>query len=299
MAILGWIVGGGVLLYFLINLAAAFFTLRPFRVPIYLSPGFMGFPQERVDIITEDGITLAGWWVPHPNPKGVLIGTHGYVMNRCEWVPLLPLLYNELQMSCLFVDHRGQGRSGKALCTFGRDEAMDVKSMKKFVLSRDSASPRIWLGSSMGAAAIVYAAAEDLALGEGFILDAPYRRLDEAGRGWWLMVGGKALNALLHFVLPFGSLMANFSPKSLSVEAKLPQLEGKPILLLYGTSDPLVPVESAKIVHQAAGARARIEFFEGAGHGHGRFREPERWHELVRVFIKERLEKDVNGASGG
>lgn len=295
MAVLGWIVGGGVILYFLVNLIAAFFTLRPFRVPIYLSPGFMGFPQERVDIVTEDGITLAGWWVPHPNPKGVLIGTHGYMMNRCEWVPLLPLLFNDHQLSCLFVDHRGQGRSGKALCTFGRDEALDVKAMKSFVESRDPKSPRIWLGSSMGAAAIVYAAAQDPDLGEGYILDAPYRRLDEAGRGWWLMVGGKALNALLHFVLPFGSMMARFSPKSLSVEDKLPELGGKPILLLYGTSDPLVPVESAKILHGAAGGRARVEFFEGAGHGHGRFREPERWHRLAGEFVEECLEKGANG----
>lgn len=287
MLILGIILGSLVALYFLINLIAAWFTLRPFRVPIYLSPGFMGFPQEKVDIITEDGVTLSAWWVPHPNPKGVLIGTHGYVMNRCEWVPLLPLLHHDLGMSCLFVDHRGQGRSGKALCTFGRDEALDVKAMKEFVLSRDEASPRIWLGSSMGAAAVVYAAAEDEDLGKGFILDAPYRRLDEAGKGWWLMVGGKALNALLHFVLPLGSWMAKFSPKSLSVEEKLPLLKGKPILLLYGTSDPLVSVDSAKAVHRAAGPKAQLEFFEGAGHGHGRFREPDRWHKVVKAFIHE------------
>lgn len=295
MVILGWIVAGAVLLYFLINLIAAFFTLRPFRVPIYLSPGFMGFPQEKVEIVTEDGVTLSGWWVKHPQAEGVLIGTHGYIMNRCEWVPLLPLLFNEHKMSCLFVDHRGQGRSGKALCTFGRDEALDVRAMRKFVESRDSTSPRIWLGSSMGAAAIVYAAAEDPTMGEGYILDAPYRRLDEAGRGWWLMVGGKALNTLLHFVLPFGSLMARFSPKSLSVEAKLPDLRGKPILLMYGTADPLVPVESAKLVHKAAGANAQLEFFDGAGHGHGRFREPERWHALTGSFIKDCLQKGANG----
>ncbi len=287
MLILGIIVGSVVAIYFLINLIAAWFTLRPFRVPIYLSPGFMGFPQEKVDLVTEDGVALSAWWVPHPNPKGILIGTHGYIMNRCEWVPLLPLLFNDLGMSCLFVDHRGQGRSGKALCTFGKDEALDVKAMKEFVLSRDAVSPRVWLGSSMGAAAVIYAAAEDRDLGDGFILDAPYRRLDEAGRGWWLMVGGRALNALLHFVLPFGSWMAKFSPKKLSVEEKLPLLRDKPILLLYGTSDPLVSVESAKVLQKAAGPRAQIEFFEGAGHGHGRFREPDRWHKVVKAFILE------------
>lgn len=290
MLILVWIAAGALFLYLLINFIAAWFTLRPFRVPIYLSPGFMGFPQERVELTTDDGVVLSGWWVPHPNPRGVLIGTHGYIMNKCEWVPLLPLLFTKLGLSCLFVDHRGQGRSQKALCTFGRDEALDVKAMNTFVESRLPGSPKIWLGSSMGAAAVVYAAAENPSLGSGYILDAPYRSLDEAGKGWWLMVGGKALNSLLHFVLPIGSLLAKFNPKNLSVEESLPKLGGKPILLMYGTQDPLVPVASAQKVREAGGEGAQIEFFEDAGHGHGRFKEPERWHRLVEDFIEKCLD---------
>ncbi len=292
--ILVWIAAGALFLYFLINFTAAWFTLRPFRVPIYLSPGFMGFPQERVELKTEDGVVLSGWWVPHPNPRGVLIGTHGYIMNKCEWVPLLPLLYSKLGLSCLFVDHRGQGRSQKALCTFGRDEALDVKAMNVFVDKQLPGVPKFWLGSSMGAAAVVYAAAENSSLGDGFILDAPYRRLDEAGKGWWLMVGGRPLNAFLYFVLPLGSILAKFNPKNLSVEESIARLEGKPIMLMYGSRDPLVPVDSARLVQAAGGDKAKIEFFDEAGHGHGRFREPERWHRLVEEFIEECLDNQAS-----
>jgi pimeloyl-ACP methyl ester carboxylesterase len=279
-----WILLACAGLYLGVNLLFAAFSLRPFRVPLYISPGLMSYPQERVELSVE-GLTLLGWWSPCPDAKGVVIATHGFVMNRCEWVPLLPVLHGE-GWSCLFVDFRGQGASGKAFCTFGDRERQDVHAMINWVQERCPGLPIVLLGSSMGAAAAVYAAGERPGDVDGLILDGVYSDLETASKGWWVMVGGRKLDALLKLTLPLGSLMSGIRPRDLSVVRGLAPLQGKPILLAYGTEDPIVPRPAAQKVAEAAGEGAVLEWFEGAGHGHGRFREPARYHQAIVSLLR-------------
>lgn len=279
LAIVGLVLAGLVGLYLLVNLLAARLSLSPFRIPAYLSPGMLGLPQETVEIPSGHAL-LRGWWVPVDEPKVAVIALHGYVMNRCEFVPLAPALHRE-RAACLFMDFRGQGRSGGKIVSLGVHEKEDVKAMAEWVRRRCPGVPIVILGSSMGAAAAVFAAAEQPDLAEGFILDGVYRSLRHAGKGWWLMVGGPWLNAMLHPTVWLGSWMLRVNPSKVSVEAVLPKLTGRPILFMNGDADPIVSVEDAKANHAAAGPLAKVEWFEGCGHGHGRFREPYRYQEIV------------------
>jgi pimeloyl-ACP methyl ester carboxylesterase len=84
--------------------------------------------------------------------------------------------------------------------------------------------------------------------------------------------------------------MSGIRPRDLSVVRGLAPLQGKPILLAYGTEDPIVPRPAAQKVAEAAGEGAVLEWFEGAGHGHGRFREPARYHQAI-VSLLRNVEK--------
>src|SRR5438046_1086146 len=79
-------------LYLVILLGIVWFSLHPFRIPIFLSPGGLGCSQEDVEFEGPDGVQLRGWWVEASDAKAVAIISHGYMMNRSELSPLAPLL---------------------------------------------------------------------------------------------------------------------------------------------------------------------------------------------------------------
>lgn len=287
--ILGILVGV-VALYYLINLIVAYFSLHPpARVPIYLSPGQLGLPQEIVDIKC-DGNNLRGWWVPAEEPKLVVICLHGYIMNRCELVPMAPF-FMEDNISSLHMDQRGQGSSGGRTVTFGRQEKHDVIAMIDWVKERRPGVPIVLFGSSMGAASCVFAAAERPGDVHALILDGVYRDLESAGKGWWMMVGGKALNDFLRPTVKLGAFLQGIKARDLSVEKDLVKLAGKPMLFLYGTHDPIVPKSEIEKNLTAAGSCASVEWFEGSGHGHGRFKEPYRYQKIVMGFLNSLIDQ--------
>jgi alpha-beta hydrolase superfamily lysophospholipase len=301
MVVIEWILGSLVVLYLLVSIAAAIASHRPMRIPQFVSPGLLGLPQEDVEF-ESDGLKLGGWWVENPAPKAVVICLHGYFMNRCELAPMANPLY-DAGCSCLFIDFRAQGKSEGTRCTFGLDEQADVKAAVEFARARHPGLPVILYGSSMGAAASVFAASKDPDIAEALILDGVYRSLLEAGKGWWVMLGGKPLDFLLRPSVWIGFLMMGVSPARASVEHAFDNIAGKPILLLYGTNDPIVPKASAEACLKAAGENAELVWFEGGGHGHGRFQQPDLYRDSVLQFISglgepsDPLESVASGAA--
>ncbi|MCG9894988.1 MAG: lysophospholipase, partial [Fimbriimonadaceae bacterium] len=191
--------------------------------------------------------------------------------------------------ACLFVDLRGQGSSGKAPVSFGDRERRDAAVAARWARSQAPDVPVVLVGSSMGAAAAVLAVADEPGLADGLILDGCYRNLHEASRGWWIMLAGPWLDALLRLTMPIGSLISGLRPRQVSVEDALPRLDGVPILMLNGDADPIVPWASAEANLRAAGDLAELHRFAGSGHGHGRFREPVRFRALVSDWLKNRF----------
>jgi len=275
--------GSITILYILALFLVARASIYPPRVPEFISPGQMGLPQENVEFPSRDGHRLSGWWVPGEEDL-VVICAHGYMMNRCEFVPMARALA-ESGASLLFFDFRAHGQSDRTKCTIGPNESRDVLGAIDYAETRCPGAQIAILGSSMGAAASVLATVEEPSKVDGLILDGLYRSLHEAGKGWWLFLGGRALQSILGPTIIFGRMLTGVSPKQVRIDLALGTLAGKPILIFNGTADPIVPVSSAQANFDSAGSNAHIEWFEGAGHGNPRFREPVRYEQLVRAFL--------------
>lgn len=277
------------LLYLLINYLVARVAIYPPRVPLYFAPGVSGLPQESVEFESGDGTLIRGWWC-EADGDVVVIACHGYLMNRCELAPLAGL-FVEHGVSSLYFDFRAHGKSDGRRSTVGYEERWDVLAAIEWVRQRKPGARIVLFGSSMGAAASVLATGEAPESVHGLILDGVYRRMDEAGRGWWEFLGGKWLGVVLRPTVWFGRMLTGFDPKTVDVAAVLRALPDLPILFINGDRDVIVPPASAEENYAAAGGMARSEWFAGAGHGEPRFREPERYRELLAEFLRELPQK--------
>ena len=102
---LPWIIGisAVLVLYFLALVLVAMVSLRPIRIPFFLSPGALGLPQQSVRFKSADGLELRGWWMHRESPNSVAVLCHGYMMNRSEPIPLAKRLWEE-GVACLIFD---------------------------------------------------------------------------------------------------------------------------------------------------------------------------------------------------
>ncbi|HEY0868667.1 MAG TPA: alpha/beta hydrolase, partial [Fimbriimonas sp.] len=148
-----WIIGL-LALYLLLLLVVAWISIRPPRLPVYISPGVFDAPQEEI-AIPYKGRWLRGWWVEGgPN---VAVFAHGYLMNRAELTPVAVKLWKE-GMSSLLIDFHGHGRSARGKVTMGLQEREDVRAAVQFARSRKNGK-LVLIGSSMGSAASALAMA--------------------------------------------------------------------------------------------------------------------------------------------
>ncbi len=272
-------------LYAIVVFVAAWVSVHPPRVPLWLSPAMLGKPEERVKL-DSNGLELTGWWSDAGDGRLAIVCCHGYLMNRCELLPFLVTL-GDLNASWLFFDFRCHGKSQGSLCTMGKLEAHDVVAAAKFVRSRRPDAKIVLFGSSMGGAASAIALGDDPLLADGLILDGAYSAMDEAGRGWWNFLGGKWLAFFLAPTIWLGRLMIGFDPAKVVVSEYLAKASHKPVLFLAGDDDPVVSQKSLDRNVKASGDLTWVETFEGAGHGEGRFREPVRYQEAIRRFVRQ------------
>lgn len=279
--------GIAALVYVGVLLWIAWRSLHPFRIPIFLSPGVFGAPQENVEFQTEEGHWLRGWWVQGSHhDKAVLVFCHGYMMNRAELAAVAYAFWQRGRSSLLF-DFRCMGRSGGTRSGLGWYERCDVAAACAYVRHRMPGAKVVLVGSSMGSAASAFAMADDPDLAEALVLDSCYGSLPSAVQGWWRFLGGRLLALLLGPSVLIAAPLAGFNPFRTKVSRALARVE-RPVLVLHGTADDLALPREARSNHAALSDSPEIVWFERCGHTEGRWVQPDRYLNSIETFLEER-----------
>jgi len=126
------------------------------RVPCFGTPTDLGLKFEEVRVPTADGLELAGWFVPHSEPRGSVIFCHGHGGTREHLNAYLPALH-DAGLQALALDFRGHGTSPGRTATFGAREVFDVQAAERFLIERLPDKPVFILGVSYGAAVTLQA----------------------------------------------------------------------------------------------------------------------------------------------
>lgn len=251
---------------------AAVMTYRP-KVALTDDPKTqLGFDYETAEFTSSDGLRLRGWWIP-AGPRALaapdgdiddeqwgrrsVLVCHGLGANRSNQLilcrALVPAGYNVLAF-----DFRAHGESAGQLTTFGDRERCDVLGAVRWLRSEHPRQSRkiFGLGASMGAAALVAAAADDSPEGQAIdalALYAGYDDLQKLARSItrqrfifptdWL-----AMNVSFPMAsLQTGTDLGDFSPGEL-----VRKIWPRPVLFIHGQHDEIIPFERGQALYESA-----------------------------------------------
>ena len=220
-------------------------------------------------LVTDDGVHLAGWYVPAANgvgPSGpTVVLVHGYAANKTDILPYAAGLHESFNLVAF--DLRNGGRSTGTATTYGVNEQRDLRTVIDWV-EREKGSTWIGvLGNSMGAATAITEARTDPRV-RALALDSMHtrvelqfeQRLKHSGHppypGTWAILVGAWLRS--------GVDVRGADPLDAIPELHLP------LLVTHGTADEEdLPERTEGFIADATAAGLAVEshWCEGAGHG--------------------------------
>jgi uncharacterized protein len=254
-------------------------------------------PWRDVSFTTSDGLRLDGWYLPPSGPDSdtpgpAVIFVHGHGANRQQHQREANLLAGEGYGVLLF-DLRNHGSSEGSVTSMGYFETEDVRAAFDFMSAQPEVDPlRIGLyGHSMGAATVIRAMAR-IPQARILIVSAPYT--DFLG----LTQDGIRIRTGLP-AFPFAQLIVWMTGQASGADLfdlrpidDMAQITPRPVLILHGDADFIVPVEHGRRLYDAAqGAKV---FYAAPGVGHpGLFAaDPDEFSRQVLPFLAEHLRDD-------
>jgi fermentation-respiration switch protein FrsA (DUF1100 family) len=209
-------------------------------------PDAIGLAYEPIDIVTEDNVRLAGWFVPARTPRGVILFFHGNAGNISHRLDSLKI-FHDLDFSTLIIDYRGYGASEGRVSEQGTYR--DAEAAWRYLTEqRGIAGEKIVLfGRSLGGAVAAYLAgrrkAAALIVESGFV-SVP----DMAARLYpWLPV-----RWLARLRYPTGEYL-----KAVSC----------PVLIVHSLDDEIIPYRQGESLFESAGDPKELLTIRGDHNG--------------------------------
>jgi pimeloyl-ACP methyl ester carboxylesterase len=283
--VLGSILVGS--LYTGISLFTADRLTRPTNRPLHFDPRRLHPDAEAWSVRTVDGLTLRGWYLPTADRRHLIALVHGMWSSWLEMAALGRDLHRH-GFDVLLFDLRGHGQSDPSRLYLGRRERADIRAVMDWGRSRGFASDRIgWLGYSMGGSTVLMEAARNPDI-QVAVVDSPYGDLPKllekelsrhSGLPAWFNPG-----ILLAARFVYGVRTDDLVP------IKFARAWGeRPLLLIHGESDSIVPVRQARELAQAAGSSCLTMTLPGVDHVQAYDRDPQEYVRVVGRFFDEHL----------
>jgi alpha-beta hydrolase superfamily lysophospholipase len=236
----------------------------PHRQPS-ASPTDYGLEFESVSFPSSDGVTLRGWFIPAPNPKGTIVLCHGFAGDCSPDLSYAPL-FREAGYSSLVFDFRGHGASDGDYTSLVFFERRDLLAALDFLRSRGIT--RIGLiGFSMGGA-IALATAPQSPMVVGVISDCAFAKLRTIVQNAFTARGfPKWLTLLLGWLtIATAGLRLRANLSSADPIHWVAKIAPRPVLIMHGGNDQEVPATEARRLYDAAKEPKEIWIVPGASH---------------------------------
>jgi uncharacterized protein len=284
---IGVLLGLSGLIYGGVSLFTADRLTRSTSHPLTIDPRRLSADAQPWSVQTLDGIVLRGWYLPTEKPRHLIVLVHGMWSSWLEMASLGRDLHNG-GFDVLLFDLRGHGQSDPSRLYLGRRERGDIRAVMNWGQEQGFSNDRIgWLGYSMGGSTILMEAARNPLI-QVAVIDSPYGNLPEllnkelsrhSGLPRWFNPG-----ILLAARLIYGVRTDDLVPiKSARAWGE------RPLLLIHGESDTLVPVSQARELANAVGASCLTMTLPGVDHVQAYNYDPQAYVHLVGSFFHDHL----------
>ncbi len=236
---------------------------------------------------TLDGLTLRGWYLPASGHRHLVVLVHGMWSSWLEMASLGRDLRRQ-GFDVLLFDLRGHGESDPSRLTLGRREREDLRAVQAWAHARGFRDDHIgWLGFSMGGSTILMEAARNPSI-QVAVIDSAYGDLPR--------LLGRQLS--LHSGLPSwfnpGILLAARLVFGVRTDDLVPirfarSWGARPLLLIHGEQDSLVPLGQAQRIAEAAGGSCETVTWPGVEHAQAYRADPQAYAAMVGRFFDAHL----------
>jgi len=268
---------------------AAVMTYRP-KVGIAGTPlSELSWPYEAVAFVATDGTKLSGWWIPAKGAERTVLLCHGLGANKLNQLHMARRLH-EAGYNVLTFDFRAHGESGGQFSSFGDRERRDVLGAVRYLKAArpDAARQIVAVGASLGAAAMIAAAAEGADV-DALVIYATYADLGDLAKDvcdrrfpWPVNYVGRYL------AVPLASAHAGTNLEAFAPVGMMGRIAPRPVMIVHGKRDEIIPVENGRRLFEAARGPKELILLEG---GHNDIIDDEPTARSVVKFLDDQLGK--------
>lgn len=242
-----------------------------------------------VSLISEDGYQLEANVYPGRKKQrcwALLLHGYGYT-GRKEEMEYIGAEYAARGYWVLSPDLRCHGESQGDFIGMGWTDRLDIQKWIQYILSRDSQAEIVLHGQSMGGAAALMTAGEDLPEQvKAVISDCAYTSAWDIFRQKlkdWYGIGPFPIlyETNILFQMRGGYDLVEASALEQVKKSRLP------ILFIHGEADDFVPVSMVYDLYEQAGGPKELLTVPGAGHGLSNYVDPKAYYGKVFSFLEK------------
>ncbi|WP_409484344.1 alpha/beta hydrolase [Arsenicicoccus dermatophilus] len=258
--------------------------LRP-TTDLGFSPFEVGVAAEDVTFHATDGTRLAGWWLDRPGSDRVAVVCHGHRGSKADMLGIGPGLWRA-GWSVLLFDFRGNGQSADGPQSLAHYEQRDLEAAVDLVAARRPDAEIDVVGFSMGAAVSILVAARDPRV-RRVVADSPFADLHGV-----ISAAARSLRLppvpLVELVDRVTRLRYGYAFDEVEPVEVVSDIAPRPLLIVHGTDDEVIPVEHSHRLAAAAGPGTRLHLVEGVGHCEAYFADRPGYVAMVAGFLRGR-----------
>ncbi len=242
--------------------------LYPPKIDSVITPEDRGWQYREVEFVTEDGLTLNGWYLPRQSDSSVkegdttIILLHGYPADKGNILPVTDFLVEDHNL--FYFDFRSLGASEGSYSSLGMRERKDLRAALDFLRQEKEQDKFGLWGLSMGGAVALEVAPEEPGV-EAVVTVASYGRLSDMAYDVYPVPG---LNYLLGGLINFYTrIFLNLDTFEMYPARSAAQYHGA-VFLIHSPEDQVIPFSHGQMIKNSLNARDNTElWFPSGGHG--------------------------------
>jgi fermentation-respiration switch protein FrsA (DUF1100 family) len=244
----------------------------------------LGLNFEEVRFAASDGERISGWFIPAGQSRRTVVVCHGVGANKSNFMGVAPFLHRA-GWNVLLFDFRGHGDSGGHTTSFGYLEGRDVVGAVSYLQKRGLNEVALY-GFSMGGSSVLHAIPQ-LPQIRAVIVDSTFAQLAALAQAQTAFLPGWLQGYMTGSMELWTHLEIGIGPSRIEPQRYVAQITPRPLLIVHGLADELIPPHHAHANFAAARQPKTLWLVNGANHCECRVVDEKPYEARVTRFLRD------------